>query len=75
MFSKLNNLYWHIRFTRNRVAKRRYYRHVSAEKKRLISSGVHQEELRLLCRHLSNLKNAHAERRLEDFRSNLEAGR
>ena len=40
MFSKLNNLYWFIRYTRIKSVKRRYYRYVAKEKKRLIESGV-----------------------------------
>lgn len=39
MFSKINNLYWHIRYNRNKSIKRPYYRHVADEKKRLIESG------------------------------------
>ncbi len=70
MFSKLNNLYWQIRYTRNKSVKRRYYRYVAVEKKRLVESGVHVEEVRLLCRHLSNLKNVYSERRLQAFRDN-----
>src|SRR5690606_20704654 len=69
MFSKLYNLYWFIRMTRNNSKKRSYYRHVYKERIRLIESGVDHEELRLLCRHLSNLRNSHAEKRLEDYRS------
>ena len=68
MFAKLNNLYWHIRYTRNKSVKRKYYRYVLKEKKRLIESGVDKEELRLLCRALSNRLNSHAERRLERYR-------
>lgn len=67
-FAKLNNLYWHIRYTRNKSVKRKYYRYVFKEKKRLIESGVDVEELRLLCRALSNRLNSHAERRLERYR-------
>lgn len=67
-FSKLSNLYWFIRFTRNKSVKRKYYRYVAAEKKRLIESGADAEELRLLCRALSNRLNSHAERRLERYR-------
>ncbi len=68
MFSDLHNLYWQIRFTSKDSVKRRYYRYVFNEKKRLLDSGVCKEGLRLLCRHLSNLKNVHAERRLRNFR-------
>ena len=67
MFSKLNNLYWFIRYTRNKSVKRRYYRYVAAEKKRLINSGVDFEYLRLYCRALSNRHNEHAERRLQSY--------
>ena len=68
MFSKLNNLYWRIRYTRNKSEKRKFYRYVFKEKKRLIESGVDKEELRLLCRALSNTLNLHAERRLSQYR-------
>ncbi|MER2514434.1 MAG: hypothetical protein ABTQ25_18800, partial [Nitrosomonas ureae] len=62
---------WRTRYhSRNKSAKRRYYRYVANEKKRLINSGVHIEEVRLLCRHLANLRNVCAERRLQAFRDN-----
>ena len=70
MFSKLTNLYWQIRYTRNPSTKRRYYRYVAAEKKRLLEAGVDQEELRLLCRSLSGRLNVHAERHLANYRKN-----
>ena len=70
MFSKLNNLYWFIRYNRNKSIKRRYYRYVAVEKKRLIESGVDPEELRLYCRALSARLNPHAEKRLETYRKN-----
>lgn len=55
MFSNLRNLYWHIRDTRNSSKKRKYYRYIEKEKKRLIEeTGVDSEELRLLCRALSS---------------------
>lgn len=69
-FSKLYNLYWYIRVMRNKSIKRRYYRYAAVEKKCLIKSGVDAEELRLLCRALSNRWNVHAERRLEAYRKN-----
>ena len=72
-FSKLYNFYWQIRYTRNRTVKRKYYRYAAAEKKRLIESGVDVEEIRLLCRHLSNLKNEQAEIRLEAYRKTLKS--
>lgn len=75
MFSKLNNFYWFIRYTRIKSVKRRYYRYVAKEKKRLIESGVDAEELRLYCRHLSNLRNERAENRLIDYRKILKTYR
>ena len=68
MFSKLNNLYWHIRYNRNKSIKRRYYRYVAAEKKRLIEAGIDKEEFRLMCHTLANRLNHHAERRLETYK-------
>jgi len=69
MFSILNNLYWRIRNTRNATIKRRFYRYVAAEKKRLINeSGVDAEELRLYCRTFSSRENWHAEKRLAAYR-------
>lgn len=73
MFSTLNNLYWFIRYTRSKSVKRKYYRLVTKEKKRLLEAGVDKEELRLLCRHLSNLKNEQAENRLEAYRKTLKS--
>lgn len=67
-FSRLRNFYWHIRYTRNTVTKRRYYRYVLKEKKRLIKSGVDVEYLRLLCRTLSKQHCEHAEKRFESYR-------
>ncbi|MBK8605034.1 MAG: hypothetical protein IPN87_18915 [Saprospiraceae bacterium] len=72
MFSKVNNLCWHIRYTRNKSDNAKVYpRYASVEKKRLIKeSGVDKEELRLYCRALSGRLNHHAERRLEAYRKN-----
>lgn len=71
-FSKLMNLYWFIRFhRRNKSTKRRYYRYVAAEKKRLLEAGVDPEELRLLCRSLSTRWNIHAEKRLKTYRAKM----
>jgi len=70
-FSTLNNLYWHIRYNRNKSIKRRYYRYAADEKKRLIDSGVDAEELRLYCRALSGRLNHPAEKRLAAYRKNL----
>lgn len=60
---KLCNLYWMLRYKRrSSAARRRYYRYISDEKKRLFLEGVDQEEIRLLCRHLCNPHDKHAER-------------
>ena len=68
-FSKLNNFYWFIRNARNKPIKRKYYRYVSVEKKRLIEQiGVDPEELRLYCCSLSGRLNVHAERNLLSYR-------
>jgi len=75
MFSKLNNLYWFIRYTRNNSVKRKYYRYVEKEKKRLIELGVDKECLRLHCRSLSNSRNMHAEESYQGYRSNCSACR
>ncbi len=53
-FSKLMNLYWFIRYHRKKNIKRRYYRYIAKEKKRLHEAGVDNEEIRLLCRYLSD---------------------
>lgn len=68
MYKTLTNLYWFIRYTRINTVKRKYYRQVAKEKKRLLKAGVDKEELRLLCRYLSNLKNERAENRLIAYR-------
>lgn len=68
MFSKLKNLYWFIRYTRNPSVKRRYYRYVADEKKRLLEAGVDPEELRLMCRALSRRLDLFAEKRLATYR-------
>ncbi|PXX07017.1 hypothetical protein C8R27_1573 [Nitrosomonas ureae] len=65
--SSIRNFYWRIRFTRNPSEKRKYYRYVFKEKKRLIDSGVDAEYLRLYCRSLSKRFDHHAEKRLKDY--------
>lgn len=58
----LCNLYWHLRHYRGRdlAARRRYYRYISDEKKRLFLEGVDKKEVLLLCRYLSEPRNIHA---------------
>ena len=57
--------YWHLRFARgfDTARIRKQYRLVEKEKKRLHEAGVDQELVRLLCRHMVNLRNQRAERR------------
>jgi hypothetical protein len=67
---KLLSLYWRLRACRawDGARRRRYYRYIAQEKRRLLEDvGVDWEELRLLCRHLANLQNRHAERRWETY--------
>jgi len=68
-FSKLQNIYWFIRYQRRRNLKRKYYQQAAVEKKRLIASGVDPEELRLICRTLAKQHCEHAERHLKTYRS------
>jgi len=66
----LCNLYWMLRYRRawDDAHRRRYYRYIAKEKLRLIEEArVDPEELRLLCRYLSNPQNRHAERRWKDY--------
>lgn len=57
--------YWHLRFARgfDGARIRKEYRRIEAEKKRLHMEGVDLELVRLLCRHMVNLRNQNAERR------------
>lgn len=61
--AELRNLYWMLRYYRGRssAARRRYYRYIEAEKNRLFLAGFDREEIRLLCRYLSDPHNKHAE--------------
>ncbi|WP_173064674.1 hypothetical protein [Sulfurimicrobium lacus] len=71
--ARLRNYYWMLRYHRayDYAARRCYYRKIEAEKKRLIESGVHQEEVRLYCRSLANLRNNAARMRFESFSKQL----
>jgi hypothetical protein len=61
----LANLYWMLRYYRkwDGAKRRKYYRLIAVEKKRLIESGVDAELVRLACRSLANLRNQNAEAR------------
>lgn len=73
---KLCNLYWHLRYNRewNEAKRRKYYRYVAYEKKRLYETGVDPELLRLLCRHLVNLQNKRAEAIFYNYQRQLKLG-
>lgn len=62
-FAVIRNLYWHLRAVRgyDLAARRRYYRLIAVEKKRLLEAGVDPEEIRLFCRSLSRPDDRHAE--------------
>ncbi|MER0205033.1 MAG: hypothetical protein DU480_14530 [Nitrosomonas sp.] len=70
-FSRLQNIYWRIRYQRNRNLKRKYYRYAADEKKRLLDAGVDPEELRLMWRTLAKQHCEHAERHLKTYRSKV----
>lgn len=69
----LRNYYWHLRFLRpyDQAGRRRYYRKIEAEKKRLILSGVDGEAVRLYCRWMANPRNNDAELRFRNFSRQL----
>lgn len=69
----LRNLYWMLRYNRswNGAARRRYYRKIEKEKRQLVEAGVDQEEVRLLCRYLANLKNRNAEMRWKSYAAQM----
>jgi len=56
--AKLRNLYWFLRDGRHyQHVRRKYYRRIADEKKRLQLAGVDGEAVRLYCRYLSNPRN------------------
>ena len=67
--SKLANTYWFLRYNRkfNQAARRKYYRRIANEKKRLTESGVDAELVRLLCRHLAKPSCPHAKGRYMSY--------
>lgn len=68
---RLCNLYWFLRYHRkyDEAKRRKLYRQIADEKKRLHETGVDAELVRLLCRYLSNPKNRHAEGRYLFYKS------
>lgn len=65
----LANLYWLKRYCRSpdQNCRRRIWRKIAAEKKRLLSEGVEYLELHLVCRHLTNPRNQNAADRLRSY--------
>ena len=63
----IRNHYWHLRYARGFVTARirKQYRLIEKEKKRLHEAGVDGELVRLLCRHMVNLKNKPAAERFQ----------
>jgi hypothetical protein len=69
VFSDLRNLYWHLRMVRahDSAGRRRRYRQIQDEKKRLLEVGVSQIKIHLICRVLTNPKNKAARERLAAY--------
>lgn len=67
--STIRNLYWIKRACRtvDNPCRRRIWRRIAVEKKRLLTEGVPYIELHLVCRHLTNLQNRNAESRLKAY--------
>lgn len=70
----LRNLYWFLRYVRayDGAARRRYYRRIEAEKKRLQSEGVDQEAVRLFCRWMAKPDDVIAEQRFRFYEAQLQ---
>lgn len=65
----LHSLYWEVRALRpyQTALRRKLYRYIEQERKRLHEAGVDPELTRLLCRHLANLKNRGAAERFDFY--------
>ena len=66
--STIRQHYWHLRFARgfDGARIRKQYRLIEKEKKRLHEAGVDAELVRLLCRHMVNLRNSKAEQKYRE---------
>jgi phosphopantetheinyl transferase len=51
----------------NEARRRKQYRLIAKEKKRLYETGVDVEVVRLLCRHMANPRNSKAEKRFWNY--------
>lgn len=69
----LRHLYWTLRSLRqwDSAGRRKWYRRIADEKKRLIFTGVDSEQIRLVCRHLANPGNKNAELMLKAYSAQL----
>lgn len=67
--SQLANLYFRKRYCRehDNACRRKAWRKIAVEKKRLLSEGVEYIELHLVCRVLTNPRNRNAEGRLQNY--------
>lgn len=67
--SPLANLYWRLRNCRqwDSAGRRRYYRKIAVEKKRLLEAGVPYIELHLVTRVLTNPHNRNSCTRLRTY--------
>ena len=68
--AKLRNLYWFLRWERQKGKKRKWYRRIQAEKTRLLEAGCDYILLHNYTRVLTNPKNQYALRRYELARDN-----
>lgn len=69
--NRLSNLYWVKRTCRRQddACRRRVYRRIADEKKRLLLAGVPYLEVHLVCRYLTNPGNRNASDRLRAYRA------
>lgn len=73
MVSELKNLYWQLRSLRkhHKTERRLLYRRIKATREKIILQGADEEEIRLLCRYLANMRNKHGERAYLAYRAQL----
>lgn len=66
---ELSRRYWHLRYCRkwDSACKRRHYRKIAEEKKRLLVAGVPYIEVHLVTRYLANPDNPNSYRRLQVY--------
>lgn len=71
--SRLANLYYLKRYCRkpDHACRRKAWRKIAVEKKRLLSEGVEYIELHLVCRYLTNPRNRNAQDRLRAYRAQI----